>query len=363
MICGNEHPPTAAAREPLSIKGYLCDASYCFKSGLDRVGEKNKLARQNVASQTPPGLYGPIIKTIIMVGHNVNLWRNHDPSKVFDVRNIRRLILAGCRDPIFVPWQAYPPGLEVLEILDPVPSYPIGAGLYLRERQLARPLLHFTRLNVLNLQNVGAPICEVLFHLQKSGTSLKVLSLHDQEVSGIDMCYKFQRQQPGTTDIIECFFLKLLAYLCPNLHTLSLDVSSHGLEQDHPTVHHQCSDSYSATLEPMLEEVARYPTLSLSETFRSLRDLQFLRLMTPFSPAMCNSQNALRYAGRLWSKSLKTFKLVASASAGAKCVGSLDARGDYKLIPGSQWEWCVKSTGSSDTTGHENNCLYLLEDF
>ncbi|KAL9634118.1 MAG: hypothetical protein Q9204_003123 [Flavoplaca sp. TL-2023a] len=283
------------------------------------------MARQNVASQTPPALYGPIIKTIIIVGHNVNLWRNHDPSKVFDVRNIRRLILAGCRDPIFVPWQAYPPGLEVLEILDP---------------------------------NVGAPICEVLFHLQESGTSLKILNLHDQEISGIDMCYKFRRQQPGTTDIA-CFFLKLLAYLCPNLQTLSLDISSHGLEQDHPTVHHLRFDSYSVTLEPMLEEVARYPTLSLSETFRSLRDLQFLRLVTPFSPAMCNSQNALRYAGNLWSKSLKTFTLVASVSAGGKSVGSLDARGDYRLIPRSESEWCVKSRGSSDTTGHENNCLYL----
>ena len=223
-MCGNEHLPTAARREPPAVKKYLCDASYCFKSGPDRVGEKNTLARQKVAFQTPPGLHGPIIKTIMMVVHNVNLWRNHDPSKVFDVRNVRRLILAGCRDPIFVPWQAYPPGLEVLKILDPVPSYPIGAGLYLGERQIARPLSHFTRLNVLDLQNVGAPICEVLFHLQESGTSLKVLNLHDQEISGIDMCYKVRRQQPGTTDIA-CFFLKLLAYLCPNLHTLSLDIS------------------------------------------------------------------------------------------------------------------------------------------
>ncbi|KAI4271644.1 MAG: hypothetical protein LQ337_005868 [Flavoplaca oasis] len=318
------------------------------------------MARQNIAFKTPSGLRGPTVKTIIMVGHNVNLWRNHDPSKVFDVRNIRRLILAGCRDPIFVPWQAYPSGLEVLEILDPVPSYPIGAGLYLREQQLARPLSHFTRLNVLNLQNVGAPICEVLFHLQESGTSLKVLKLHDQEVSGIDMCYKFRPQHPRTTDIA-CFFLKLLAYLCPNLQTLSLDISSHGLEQDHPMVHHRCSDSYSAILEPMLEEVARYPTLSLSETFRSLRDLQSLRLVTPFSPAMCKNNNALRYAEKLWSKSLKNFTLVASASADGKCVGSLDASGDYKLIPGSQLEWCVKSRGSNDTTGRENNYLYLVE--
>ncbi|KAI4243788.1 MAG: hypothetical protein L6R42_010649 [Xanthoria sp. 1 TBL-2021] len=147
-----------------------------------------------------------------------------------------------------MPWQSYPTDLQILEMLDPVPSYPIVTDLYLRDQQFAQPLSHFRNLKVLDIQNVGAPICEVLWNLCESGKNLK-----------------------------------------------------------------------------------------------------------------CNGQGALRFADKVWSTKLKSFTMVASISDDIYKYSVRPT--EYKSVPGSQSEWCVMSRGSSDTTGHEQNSLYLRERF
>ncbi|KAL8661805.1 MAG: hypothetical protein Q9168_008347 [Polycauliona sp. 1 TL-2023] len=316
------------------------------------------LTQRNTASRLPPDLDGPIIETIVMNHHNVNKWRNRDPAAVLDVRNLRRLVLAGCRDPILMPWQLYPRDLEALEIVDPVPTYPIEAGLYVSRQQLAPLLSHFHHLKVLKLQNVGAPICEVLFNLRKSGMSLKVLILHDHESSGIDKCYVFKRQHSLP---IDCSFDKLLIHLCPNVQKLSLDISTVGLVRDVCTVRQLGSDSVSIAQEPLLEELAEYPTQPLSETLGSLRDLQVLRLVTPYSPITCNSQDVLKTAGKMWSTTLKKFTLVASTPQDEYGVPLTDVYGNGISIPGPRSEWNVMSKRSIDDAGREQCSIFLEE--
>lgn len=344
------------------MQNFLSDESFNSEPGSSRVRRGTAIERRKFASNRPINLRGPIVEALIMDGHNVNLWRNHDPSTILDVRYLRRLTLAHCNHPIQMPWQSYPPDLQILEMLDPLPSYPIVTNLYLRDQQFARPLSHFRNLKVLDIQNVGAPICEVLWNLCESGKNLKVLKLHDRKISGIDRCYSFQRHQPQfhSTEL-DCSFDKLLVHLCPNLQTLSLDISSYGLEGDTPMVRRLGSDSISLTLEPLLEELAKYPTFSVSETLRSLTDLRYLRLVTPHSSAQCNGQGALRFADKVWSTKLESFTMVASISGDIYKYSVRPT--EYKSVPGSQAEWCVMSRGSSDTTGHEQNSLYLRERF
>ncbi|KAL8851545.1 MAG: hypothetical protein Q9221_003565 [Calogaya cf. arnoldii] len=354
IVCGSELFSNVITRDRPSPPNFLLDES--LHSDLDPhlVRKSSARTRHNVTSKSASGLPGPVLEALIMDGHNVNRWRQHDPSTMLDVRSLKRLTLENSENPIFVPWQLYPPDLEVLEIVNPVRTFPINADLYLREQLLARPLSQFRTLKVLNLQHVGAPIREVLFHLHDGGKNLQVLRLHDREISGFDMVYRFQRHQSQNNSTeIYCPFPKLLAYLCPNLHTLSLDISPYGLEQDSLSVQSLGSDSFSAALEPLMEDLAKYPTFSVSETLRSLKSLRHLRLVTSRLWAECDGQGALKFAERLWSPKLKSFTLVVSASA--------DLLRENDIVLGTQSEWCVMSRGSNDATPHENYNLYLQD--
>lgn len=115
------------------------------------------------------------------------------------------------------------------------------------------------------------------------------------------------------------------------------------------------SDSISVALEPLMEEVARCPTFSVSETLHFLNNLHHLRLVTPCSYVECNGQGALRFAERVWPVKLESFPLVASTSGENR---------RYRVGPmGYQSEWCVIYKGSGDSTGHGQNNLYLQEPF
>ncbi|KAL8921376.1 MAG: hypothetical protein Q9172_004040 [Xanthocarpia lactea] len=212
-------------------------------------------------------------------------------------------------------WHCYPQDLETLEIVDPVQTYPIRVGLLLTENLLAKPLSHFRNLEELTLQNVGAPICEVLINLCESGKKLKVLQLQDQEVSGIDQVYRFRRKEPrGDSEYLNCPFHKLLVYICPNVEILSLDISINTLEQGPLDVHLRGSDSRSAALEPLLEELEQIPTLPVCETLRSLQRLRSLQLTLPDGSAR-REQVVLAFAKKWWSTDLEYFSVAVRHTA------------------------------------------------
>ncbi|KAL8649687.1 MAG: hypothetical protein Q9226_005470, partial [Calogaya cf. arnoldii] len=333
-------------RDRPSPPNFLLDESLHCDLGPNHTRKGTSTARNTVASKLLSELHGPVLKALIMDGHQVRRWRQHDPSAMLNVRSLRRLTLVNCENPILVPWHSYPPELEILEIVNPVRTYPINADLYLREQLLARPLSQFRTLKVLNLQHVGAPIREVLFNLRDGGKNLKVLRLHDREISGIDMDYRFLRHQPqGHSAVINCPFPWLLAHLCPNLQTLSLDITQDGLKHNFPATRTLASDSVSTALEPLLEELAEFPIFSVSEALRSLKSLQHLRLVTS-SLAECNGQDALKFAERLWSTKLKSVTLVVSAYA--------DFLKENIIVSGTQSEWCIMSRGSNDARPQEN---------
>lgn len=293
--------------------------------------------------------------------YDIRLWSTKTSTGSLNFGPLRRLTLVNCENVMSISWQRYPRTLDVLEIVDPATSYPVNAGIFLTEDLFAMPLSHFSDLSVLNLQNVGAPIIEVLLNLCESGKKLKFLKLHDQETSGIDRCYRFGRGQPRlNAEHIDCDFTKLLVHTCPNLQTLSVDISSNGLEQNTGEVYLRRSDSRSVALEPVLEEMAAIPALSISEALRSLEYLRFLKLMTPFSTHICNGHNALMYAERVWSANLQCFTLAASpCCSGLTTAGAKDVDHDSKkmLQSESRFEWCVRPKANDSTFKHR--CLEL----
>ena len=261
-------------------------------------------------SRNPSTSSGPGLESLVLHKNDVRLWQKHDLSQSLDLRRLKRLALDRCNNPMSISWHCYPQDLERLEIADPVQTYPIRVGLLLTENLFAKPLFYFHNLEELSLQNVGAPICEVLINLCERGNKLKVLQLQDQEVSGIDQVYKFRRKEPrGDSDYLDCPFHKLLVHICPNVEILSLDISINTLEQGFLDVYLRGSDSRSPALEPLLEELGQTPTLPVYETFRSLQRLRSLQLTMPEHRAARNEQIVLSFAEKLWSKDLEYFGL------------------------------------------------------
>lgn len=304
------------------------------------------------------------LESLILERCSVRLWQMQRLPGFSHLRNLKRLTLVYCDNPMLLSWQRYPRDLEVLEILDPFPTYPIKAGLLLRQHTLARPLTQFRRLTELSLQNVGAPICEVLFHLLDSGKSLRVLRLHDQEISGIDRWYRFRRHQPQPgTEFLNCFFTRLLIHICPNVQILSLDMSARGLLGLELLIDRQLgSNSRSAALEPLMDELARSPTLSLSQKFQSLMYLRHLRLVTYRNAHIWEDRKAMQVAERMWSTSLESFTLVAHTPVEENEL-SASEDGNHGQIsrPDNTMEWCVMSRVNFDAIGKECKELYLVE--
>ncbi|KAL8834872.1 MAG: hypothetical protein Q9176_007237 [Flavoplaca citrina] len=212
---------------------------------LDHRDERTALMAPNDSvttrktKQSRSGLESLILRGVAIQYWEV--WQNGAFIKALSFRNLKRLALVDCNNPMLLSWPHYPQALEGLEIVNPDQTDPYKTGQFLTGKQLAEPIEYFCHLSELNLQNVGAPICEILPFLSvEAGAQLKVLKLHDQEVTGVDQMYTIRRDYSAEQD---CPIYKLLVYVCPNLKVLSVDVSSNSVE-DQPLERTRSSDGY-----------------------------------------------------------------------------------------------------------------------
>lgn len=313
----------------------------------------------------------PRLESLTLDGYSVRQWQMQGFPDFFDLEGLKRLSLVYCDNPMLLKWQHYPTDLEVLQIIDPFPTYPIKAGLLIRENTLARPLSHFRRLTELSLHNVGAPICEVLYHLRDSGNNLKVLRLHDQEISGIDRwdCFRRSQPQPGDSERLVLSFVKLLIHICPNVEILSLDVRHYGLKNDsHSHDRWLGSDAFSASLEPLMEELALISGLSLSQNFHRLAFLRHLRIVTPHITDYIRKSDeweagtVMEVAERMWSSSLETFTLVTCwRPQSYNDLLATQSQADEIERPLETSEWCVKSREGRDAFPTSHKELYFVD--
>lgn len=136
---------------------------------------------------------------------------------------------------------------------------------------------------MLNLQNIGGPICEVFSLLCESGRKLKVLRLHDQDVKRIDRCYCWRPfHARHDSEYLDCPLPKRLVHICRNVRILSVDITPNGLEQGITDFYYRgidFTDQRTRTLKPVLEETAQTPTRPVGKTLSSLDCLQPLRLV------------------------------------------------------------------------------------
>ena len=253
------------------------------------------------------------VECLRLVSCDVRLWEKTKLSNLFEFECLSSLILVGCDKVMSLSWQRYPESLKVFEIIDPLLSYDVKAGIYLSRDMFEQPLSRFRNLEVLNLQNVSYPIGEVLINLVGRGTNLRALKLHDLEISGLDIRYQFRRHQPqGNSDYLECSWIKLLREICPNLQALSIDISSGCFQEGPDDVVLRGSDSRSASLEPLLDEIAKKPTLPVSDTLRSFPSLRFLHLVTPPVKSVCNDRSMGSFAERMQPSKTMALKVTAS---------------------------------------------------
>ena len=281
----------------------------------------NEFVPSRTTKQSIPGL-----ESLVLRGTSIEYWQMWQRGafiQVLNFDNLKRLALVDCNNPMRLSWPQYPQALESLEIVNPDQTYPYKAGVVLTERQLANPLEHFRHLSELNLQNVGAPICEVLILLGvEAGKQLKVLKLHDQEVTGIDEIYTIRRVYAAGE--LDCPWYKLLVYLCPNLEVLSLDMSNNSVEDQPLVTHYRTSDPRFVALELRLEQMNSAPTLPVFDTLRSLRRLHSLRLVTPDVGKARSEPTANMIARRMCSSGLKYFTLAVSACPSTGHIGDVE---------------------------------------
>ncbi|KAL9003128.1 MAG: hypothetical protein Q9180_009928 [Flavoplaca navasiana] len=248
-------------------------------------------------------------------------------------RNLKRLALVDCNNPMLLSWYQYPQTLECLEIVNPEQTDPYKTGQFLTGKQLADPIEYFCHLSELNLQNVGAPICEVLpFLSAEAGAQLKVLKLHDQEVTGVDQMYTIRRDYGAEQD---CPMYKLLVYVCPNLEVLSLDLSSNSVEDQPLERHIRTMDIGYEGLGLRLEQMNSAPTLPVFDTLRSLRRLHSLRLVIADQGKARSGQTADMIARRTCSAELRYFTLAVSACPSTGHIG--DVEDVFRLDPDIAW--------------------------
>ncbi|KAL8698248.1 MAG: hypothetical protein Q9201_006676 [Fulgogasparrea decipioides] len=311
-------------------------------------------------SRAQPGSSGPRLESLTLYHCVITRWHNDDQSIVQNSRGLRKLSLVNCEHPGSFKWQLYPPNLKILEILDPVQTYDVASGQYIRSGILAPALSHFCNLEILNIQNVGGPICQVLLSLGETGKKLKVLKLHDQDIEGIDRCHKISRLA-NESEVLDCFFHKLLAYVCPNVETLSIDVTVNGLERDTSEIFVRGPCWVTLPAEPMLQELAQMPTLSVAETLRSLNSLRSLRIRTSRSETVCNEQSALAHARRTWSATLECFTLVASYASWEIRRDELGKADGNIPLPQDRPEWRIMSEVENGTIEQKLETLFVVE--
>ncbi|KAL8848144.1 MAG: hypothetical protein Q9221_006830 [Calogaya cf. arnoldii] len=285
----------------------------------------NESVSSKVTKRSHPGL-----ESLVLRGVDTRTWRKRIAPPGENPRNLKRLALVHCDNPMLMNWTRYPEEMESLEIVNPYQTYPYKAGVVLTDNLLAKPLSHFRHLTELNLQHIGAPICEVLFTLGvEAGKQLKVLKLHDQSVTGIDNNYSFQRHHP--IGVLDCPLYKLLVYLCPNLEVLSLDVSNNAVEGKPPDILYRTPDTRSLAMEPCLEELQGEPSLPVFETLRSLQRLRSLRLVTSDTGNARSEKSSDIIASRTCSSDLVYFTLAVSASRPTDTFGN--AEDVFRLDP------------------------------
>ncbi|KAL9028866.1 MAG: hypothetical protein Q9196_002820 [Gyalolechia fulgens] len=286
------------------------------------------------------------LESLILRGVAIRLWERRQSGafvKVLSFRNLKRLALVECNDPMRISWHQYPQSLESFEMVDPHQTDPYMSGQFLTGKQLAEPIDYFCHLSELNLQNVGAPICEVLPFLScEAGAQLKVLKLHDQEVTGVDQLYII-RHNFGTEQ--DCPMYKLLVYVCPYLEVLSLDISSNSVEDLPLDRHVRTMDMGYKGLHLRLEQMNSAPTLPVFDTLRSLRHLHSLRLVIPDHGKARSGPTVDMIARRTCSSDLRYFTLAVSASAATGNIGDvedvfrLDPNGALYREETPSWRW------------------------
>ncbi|KAL8881958.1 MAG: hypothetical protein Q9215_005537 [Flavoplaca cf. flavocitrina] len=314
---------------------------------LDHRDERTALMAPNDSvttrktKQSRSGLESLILRGVAIQYWEV--WQNGAFIKALSFRNLKRLALVDCNNPMLLSWPHYPQALEGLEIVNPDQTDPYKTGQFLTGKQLAEPIKYFCHLSELNLQNVGAPICEILPLLSvEAGAQLKVLKLHDQEVTGVDQMYTIRRDYGAEQD---CPMYKLLVYVCPNLEVLSVDVSSNSVKDQPLERHVRTMDMGYEGLGLRLEQMNNAPTLPVFDNLRSLRRLHSLRLVIPDAGKARSGQTADMIARRTSSSELRYFTLAVSACPSTGHIGDvedvfrLDPDGALYREETASWRW------------------------
>ncbi|KAI4274560.1 MAG: hypothetical protein LQ337_003857 [Flavoplaca oasis] len=333
----SEWPPGKYGPDILQDTGFL----------LDHRDERTALMAPDTSvttGRTKPSTTG--LESLILRGVAIQLWevwQNGAFIMALSFRNLKRLALVECNNPMLLTWHQYPQSLESLEMVNPDQTHPYKDGLFLTGKQLAEPIEYFCHLSELNLQNVGAPICEVLpFLSSEAGAQLKILKLHDQEVSGVDQMYTIRRDYTSEQD---CPMYKLLVYVCPNLEVLSLDLSSNSVEDQPLDWHVRTMDIGYEGLGLRLEQMNSAPTLPVFDTLRSLRRLYSLRLVIPDHGKARSRHTVDMIARRTCLPELRYFTLAVSACPSTGHIG--DVEDIFRLDPDSasyreetpSWRW------------------------
>lgn len=284
------------------------------------------------------------MESLVLSSYSIRQWKKQKLACLLNFGRFKRLALVHCDQIMPFPWQNFSQDLSALEIINPLPSYPTKAGLYLSDNLFQFPLTYFGNLEVLVLQNVGAPICDVLFNLCNSGKSLKILKLHDQECAGLDRTYDFHRRQyHGQSTHLQCPMVKFLRKICPHVQELSIDMSKKYWMSGLDTKLQRASDSRSMPLEPLFEEMAQDSTWAISDILRSFPRLRFLKFVCRLDLDENLSRDILCYAQKVWSPTLETFSVAISTDIETTSRAHVAVDGDWKAAKfrREQLEWSV----------------------
>lgn len=271
------------------------------------------------------------IDSLFLNSQNIRQWKRQNLAHLLDLGRFKRLALVDCDQIMPFPWHNFSENLSALEIINPLPSYPIKTGLYLSDNLFQFPLTFFGNLEVLVLENVGAPICDVLFNLCESGNSLKILKLHDQECEGLDRTYDFHHPlNRGQSNHLQCPMVKLLRKICPHVQELSVDISKNYWMLGLDTKLQRAFDSRSIPLEPLFEEMACDPTWAISDILRSFSMLRSLHFVCRLDLDENLGRDILCYAQKVWSPVLESFSVATSTDIKTISRANVGVNGDLK---------------------------------
>ncbi|KAL8969242.1 MAG: hypothetical protein Q9183_002092 [Haloplaca sp. 2 TL-2023] len=295
--------------------------------------------RNHVSTKTPESR-GVQLDSLVLYRQDVRRWRKSDLRIMTDIQKVKRLSLVNCDWLYRFPWHHCPDDLDVLEIIDPLQAFAIRSDSFIKDFVIAHAMARFTTLRVLNIQNVGGPVCELLWALavDGKGKGIKELRLHDQDIKGVDRFYRFRREE------LDCPFTKLLAHICPDVETLSIDIAAHGLDHDAGEHFERRQGPTVCPWAATLVEMAQTPTLSISETFRSLDSLHSLRIRTSASGREWDDRAVLGIAEKMGAESLDEFRFVVAEPMNRHLT---ELRGEIynctKFVEEADgMEWCVQ---------------------